>query len=78
MDCTGTGRIDRAQHTLGLSVLPTFPLFMDLLEIRKTKRIRFPDAIVWSTAQVHSLLLVSRNIKDFPADEPGVRVPYKV
>jgi predicted nucleic acid-binding protein len=48
------------------------------VEIRKTKRIRLPDAIVWATAQVHSLLLVSRNTKDFPADEPGVRVPYKI
>lgn len=46
--------------------------------IRKTRRVRLPDAIVWATAQVHSLLLVSRNTKDFPADEPGVRVPYKV
>jgi predicted nucleic acid-binding protein len=48
------------------------------VEIRKTKRVRLPDAIVWATAQVHSLLLVSRNTKDFPADEPGVRVPYEI
>ncbi|MCG1042068.1 type II toxin-antitoxin system VapC family toxin [Mycetohabitans sp. B8] len=48
------------------------------VEIRKTKRVRLPDAIVWATAQVHSLLLVSRNTKDFPADEPSVRVPYKI
>lgn len=48
------------------------------VEIRKTRRVRLPDAIIWATAQVHSLLLVSRNTKDFPADEPGVRVPYKV
>lgn len=48
------------------------------VQIRKNRRIRLPDAIVWATAQVHSLLLVSRNTKDFPADEPGVRVPYKI
>ncbi|WP_186025038.1 type II toxin-antitoxin system VapC family toxin [Burkholderia gladioli] len=48
------------------------------VEIRKAKKIRLPDAIVWASAQVHSLLLVSRNTKDFPADEPGVRVPYKI
>lgn len=46
--------------------------------IRRTKKVRLPDAIVWATAQVHSLLLVSRNTKDFCADEPGIRVPYKV
>ncbi|CAH2903966.1 MAG: toxin [uncultured Paraburkholderia sp.] len=48
------------------------------VEIRKARRVRLPDAIIWATAQVHSMLLVSRNTKDFPADEPGVRVPYKV
>jgi predicted nucleic acid-binding protein len=48
------------------------------VEIRKTRRVRLPDAIVWATAQVHSLSLVSHNMKDFPADEPGVRVPYKI
>jgi predicted nucleic acid-binding protein len=48
------------------------------VEIRKQKRIKLPDAIVWASAQVNSLLFVSRNIKDFPSDEPGVRVPYQV
>lgn len=48
------------------------------VEIRKQKRLRLPDAIVWASAQVNFLLLVSRNTKDFPADEPGVRVPYKI
>lgn len=48
------------------------------VEIRKQRKIRLPDAIVWATAQVNSLLLVSRNTKDFPVDEPGIRVPYKV
>jgi predicted nucleic acid-binding protein len=48
------------------------------VEIRKQRRIRLPDAIVWASADINSMLLVSRNTKDFPADEPGVRVPYKV
>ncbi len=46
--------------------------------LRKERRIRQPDAIVWASAQVNGLLLVSRNTKDFPASEPGVRVPYQV
>ncbi|CAN7529799.1 type II toxin-antitoxin system VapC family toxin [Caballeronia sp. 15715] len=46
------------------------------VDIRKQYRIKLPDAIVWASAQAHSLLLVSRNTKDFPADQPGVRVPY--
>ena len=48
------------------------------VEIRKQRRIRLPDAIVWACADVNSMLLVSRNTQDFPVDEPGVRVPYKV
>ncbi|QDD62743.1 type II toxin-antitoxin system VapC family toxin [Herbaspirillum seropedicae] len=48
------------------------------VRIRQQWRIRLPDAIVWASAMEHSLLLVSRNTKDFPVDEPGVRVPYKV
>ncbi|RKU04346.1 VapC toxin family PIN domain ribonuclease [Burkholderia sp. Nafp2/4-1b] len=46
--------------------------------IRKERRIRLPDAIVWASAQVNSLLLVSRNTKDFPVTEPGVRAPYRI
>ena len=44
--------------------------------IRKARRIRLPDAVIWATAQVHERLLVSRNTKDFPETEPGVRLPY--
>ena len=54
------------------------PIANRAVEIRKQRRIKLPDAIVWASAQVNSLLLVSRNVKDFPADEPGVRVPYQV
>lgn len=48
------------------------------IAIRQERKIRLPDAIVWASAQVHSLLLVSRNTKDFPADVPGVRMPYRI
>ncbi|PKA40209.1 type II toxin-antitoxin system VapC family toxin [Rhizobium sullae] len=44
--------------------------------LRQRHRIKLPDAIIWSTADTHSLLLVTRNTKDFPADNPGIRVPY--
>jgi predicted nucleic acid-binding protein len=44
--------------------------------LRRDKRIKLPDAIVWATAQTSDRLLVTRNTKDFAADEPGVRVPY--
>ena len=46
--------------------------------LRKARKIRLPDAIVWATAQVNSRMLVTRNTKDFEKDEPGIRVPYRL
>lgn len=48
------------------------------VELRKTRRIKLPDAIIWATAQVHQCLLVTRNTRDFDRSDPGVRVPYIV
>ena len=47
------------------------------VSIRCQRRIKLPDAIIWATAQVKGALLVTRNSKDFPAGDPGVRVPYQ-
>jgi len=46
--------------------------------IRKEKRIRLPDAVIWATAQILSATLVTRNTKDFPEKEMGIRVPYNL
>lgn len=46
------------------------------VDIRRTSRMRLPDAIIWATARSESALLVTRNTRDFPKDDPGVRVPY--
>lgn len=35
-----------------------------------------PNAIIWASAQVSGRILVTRNIKDFPAEMPGIRIPY--
>ena len=48
------------------------------VSLRRSHRIKLPDAIVWATAQVHAMLLVTRNTKDFPDDDPGVRMPYRL
>ena len=34
-------------------------------DIRKTHRIKLPDAIIAATALIHNLSLITRNIKDF-------------
>ena len=45
-------------------------------EIRRSTRVRLPDAIIWATAQMESAQLVTRNTKDFPKNDPLVRIPY--
>lgn len=44
--------------------------------LRRAHRIKLPDAVIWATAQTAGRLLVTRNTKDFPADDPGIREPY--
>ena len=44
--------------------------------LRRRHRMTLPDAIIWASAQAGNRLLVTRNTKDFPADDPGVRMPY--
>jgi predicted nucleic acid-binding protein len=46
------------------------------VSLRRSHRIKLPDAVIWATAQVHAMLLVTRNTKDFPVGDPGVRAPY--
>jgi predicted nucleic acid-binding protein len=46
--------------------------------IRRQKRIKMPDAIILATAEAAGRVLVTRNVKDFPAGARGVRVPYKI
>lgn len=44
--------------------------------LRKRYRIKLPDAIIWATARTQGCLFVTCNSKDFPAGDPGVRIPY--
>jgi hypothetical protein len=50
----------------------------DAVEVRRTHRIRLPDAIVWASARSESAVLVTRNTGDFPEGESGARVPYSL
>ncbi len=43
---------------------------------RERVRLKSPDAIILATALLRGRVLVTRNIKDFPAQMPGIRVPY--
>ena len=50
----------------------------EAVALRKLHRVKLPDAIVWATARVEKCLLVTRNTRDFPAKDPGVRFPYRL
>ena len=43
---------------------------------RERPRLKSPDAVILASALVRGRVLVTRNTKDFPANIPGVRVPY--
>ena len=48
------------------------------VQLRRTHRLRLPDAIIWATAKAHAAVLVTRNTKDFEPGEEGIRVPYRL
>ncbi len=43
---------------------------------RERPRLKSPDAVILATAMMRGRVLVTRNTKDFPAQMPGIRVPY--
>ena len=47
-------------------------------DIRFRSRMKLMDAYILATAQVNGAILITRNIKDFPAEMPGIRIPYKL
>ena len=47
--------------------------------LRRSHRIKLPDAVIWATAQGRTrALLVTRNTRHFPDDDPGIRAPYRL
>jgi predicted nucleic acid-binding protein len=43
---------------------------------RERPRLKSMDAIILATALTRGRVLITRNTKDFPAEMPGIRVPY--
>jgi predicted nucleic acid-binding protein len=50
----------------------------EAIRVRRSHRVKLPDAIIWASARARGALLVTRNTKDFPRDDPGVRIPYSL
>ena len=51
----------------------TEPIVQKVIEIRQSRRIKLPDAIIAATALLHDCTLVTRNISDFTG-LPGLRM----
>jgi predicted nucleic acid-binding protein len=45
-------------------------------DIRHRTGMKLIDAYILATAQVNGAILITRNTKDFPAEMPGIRIPY--
>lgn len=57
----------------------TEPISRQAVVVRQQfRKLKLPDAIIYATAQVHGLTLVTRNTRDFNETMPGVRIPYTV
>jgi predicted nucleic acid-binding protein len=62
-----------------LSVIPLDEQIADMaFRLRRSHRLKLPDAVIWASAKVRGLLLITRDNKDFPRDDPGIRIPYKL
>jgi len=49
----------------------------EAVRIRRQLRLKVPDAIILATAHDKRCPLITRNTKDFPEGDTGVRVPYR-
>ncbi len=54
----------------------TIPIADRAALIRRERKLKLPDAVIRATAELHGLQIVTRNTRDFPADDPRVLVPY--
>jgi len=58
----------------------TLPLTAEVAEravvLRRTGRIKLPDAVIQATAEAAGRVLITHNSREFPPGTPGVRIPY--
>jgi hypothetical protein len=46
--------------------------------LRRQHRLKLPGAIIWAAARLKESLLVTRDSRDSPIGDPGIRVPYQI
>jgi predicted nucleic acid-binding protein len=79
------GAGDQDTETLWEELLSNFsivdldlPIAREAIQIRRSRRIKLPDAIIWASSRSVSALLLTRNTKDFPLSDPMIRFPYRI
>jgi predicted nucleic acid-binding protein len=50
----------------------------EAVTLRRAHRLKLPDAMIWASARIHALTLVTRNTKDLTDDPPHIRIPYRL
>jgi predicted nucleic acid-binding protein len=45
-------------------------------DLRRTYRLRLPDALIWATARDREALFITRDVKDFSRSAPDIVIPY--
>lgn len=70
--------VDTRSFLNRFTVLPLSTQIAERSVILRRDRLKLPDAMIYATAQVHDLLFVTRNTRDFSEAMPGVRIPYEL
>lgn len=78
----GTTATNEAQTRAFLLQFAQLPISAEVANraaaLRRSRRIKLPDAVIQATAELSARVLVTRNTRDFPKGMPGVHVPYEI
>jgi len=67
---------DKVIHDLFEVVQTTQEICNKAANLRREKRLKLPDLMIYATSLVGGGVLVTRNTKDFQADNKTIMVPY--
>lgn len=78
----GSNAADEGQIRAFLTGFGCLPITAEVAErafvVRKERRLKLPDAIILATAETADRLLITRNTRDCSADDPSIRIPYRL
>jgi predicted nucleic acid-binding protein len=78
----GSNSEDESRIRAFLTAFRCLPITPDVAErtffVRKERKLKLPDTIILATAEAADRLLITRNTRDFPVDDPGIRIPYRL